>query len=110
MFGNDASYLRFRVQINWIFLAVVVVVIILAIVEGKVGLPVDLWPALVSKGNDARDIVHNPVAEVKWQFTKVKSTCQEECDLVVERASIRFNQFAPAADILFGQALTNWPI
>lgn len=55
MFGNDASYLRFRVQINWIFLAVVVVVIILAIVEGKVGLPVNLWPALVGKGNDARE-------------------------------------------------------
>lgn len=109
VFGNDAGYLRFRVELNWILLAVIAV-IVLALVEGKVGLPVDLWPTLIGKGNDTMDIVDNPVAEVKGKFTNMESTCQEECDLVVECAPVRYSQFAPAADIFFGQTLTKWPV
>jgi hypothetical protein len=87
VFGNDASYLWFGVQLNRILLPVVVV-IILALVESKVGFPVDLWPKLVCIDYDGMDVVYNPVAEIKGQPTIVKSTCQEECDLVVEFAAV----------------------
>ena len=88
VFGYYASYLRLRVELNRIFLPVVAV-IVLSFIEGKVRFPVDLRSTLIGKDDDTMDVVDDPVAEVKGQFTDVESTCQEECDLVVERAPVQ---------------------
>src|SRR5258708_39521669 len=88
-----------RVHLNWIFVALVVVVV-LAFIECEVDLPEQGRSAFSRRGYHSVNVVSDGVAELKAQFRIVETTRQVNRYPVVQDCSRLADQSAPSLNLI----------